>query len=116
VKAKLLAIPANADTYGKAPREFSNLQIYFYRKEGKLRMYLGTTASSSIQFGRKTKKGRSAVKQTASNLAGKPMFWLVPSVVQEADPNVLPPQEDLLKAAGEGVKEYFIAIDMGGAE
>lgn len=106
---KNLALPANAETYGKTPREFSNLKLMFFKKAGELRAYLAETASSQVAIGRKPNKaGKRSVTWTGSTLGGRPMFWLKPSVNQQADPTILPSREEMAVTALKAIKTFVL--------
>lgn len=89
VKAKMLAIPADAEAYGKRPREFNNLRFAVLGGHPALVVAEATQVKS-------TKKGFKAV---ASSLGNKVMYWLANSINQVADPSVLPSEAEMVDAA-----------------
>lgn len=92
VSGKLLTIPANADAYGHRAGEFDNLELVGNRKYGFLALV--ERQSDAISIGRRRKDGSRGIKR-GKKLGGRIMFWLVPSVTQKADPDVLPGEREL---------------------
>jgi hypothetical protein len=87
IKAKpghYLTIPARAEAYGRRAREFPDLTVAFIG--GKPALVQANQTAVSFSKG-KVKRG----KETG----GVVYYWLVPSVVQEGDPEVMPSKEKL---------------------
>ncbi len=97
-----LSIPARAETYGKAPGEFNDLEFVPLRGgRGMLVQALQTV----FRFGRKLKNGiRDYTTQTVGGLV---MFWLVKEVDQKADPTVMPTEADIAEAARYEMNDYL---------
>jgi hypothetical protein len=87
VNKKYLAIPATAEAYGKSPREFSNLQFFRTKRGGGLKARR-EVAQLVGQIGGGKNKGKT--KNIGSVLGEVVLFWLVKSVHQEPDPDVIP--------------------------
>lgn len=87
-----LTIPAQEEAYGKRASEFSDLKVAF----------LGRSPSGlpimALVRGNPKISGQKDV-----------MFWLVKSVEQEADPTVLPPEDDMRRAFISGVRSFVNA-------
>ena len=106
-KVTFLTIPAAPEAHGRRAREFNNLTFGFAKnKFGHFQPALIEAAASGIRFGKKRKTGQRTVRQTGS-LGGKVMYFLTQGVVQSPDPSVLPPVDEILKAATDGADEYL---------
>ena len=106
-QSSLLAIPANAQAYGKSPRDFSDLrlQIMGRNKDGELAMALVQNQQQGIRY-RKRKDGSTHVIQGAEK-GGDVFFWLVPSATIQANKDVLPADDKMGQAAEQGVVDYI---------
>lgn len=95
VKAKNLAIPANALSYGKTPAEFASLKfVQFGRGQNAPKaLVMQTAVATQITPKRGAGKG---FKATASELGKVVMYWLVKEVNQQPNPNVIPTDEQFL--------------------
>jgi hypothetical protein len=82
---KYLTIPARAEAYGRRAREFHDLK-FVKLKNGRGMLVAGELTGLT---GKMNKKGE--VVERPGTEDGVVMYWLVPSVVQKADPSVLPP-------------------------
>ena len=94
---KLLAIPARAESYGKTPGEFDDLQFVPTKFGGMLVQALST------QIVRGSRKGDFSTRA----IGGLVMYWLVKEVRQDADPTVLPSDIALAGAAGDSMESYL---------
>jgi len=103
VNAKRLAIPARAEAHGKRPREFSNLEVVYFRSGA---MALQERSATSL---RKTKKGFKKGKSVGGGI----MFWLVKQVTHKADPSVLPTERRLADNAERVLVSYIEAVARG---
>jgi len=84
VNARRLAIPATARAHGRLPGEFNDLELFhFRRKDGSHGMGLRQRQQQRISY---TRRG---IKR-GGKLSGKVFYWLVESVTQQGDPNVMP--------------------------
>lgn len=101
VKTKRLAIPARAESYGKAPGEFRDLTVAFL---GGGRLALVRASQSLIRFVKSRKTGQIKVKKIGA-AGGEILFWLVPEVTQAADPAVLPARADLVTETVAAISE-----------
>jgi hypothetical protein len=99
VNAKFLAIPARSEAYGKRPREFDNLRLILFKS--------GSGALVSKEPPSGTRRTRIAGSAREPGLI---FFWLVKQAVQEADPTVLPTEEEMLNAAVESAQEYIESV------
>jgi len=91
---KYLAIPARAESYGKTPGEFDDLEFVPRKAGGGM---LVQTLQTQFVYGKKTKSGTRDYSTTT--VGGLVMFWLVTSVDQAPDPDVMPTEEDMGEAA-----------------
>lgn len=83
VNAKALAIPARAEAYGLGPREPSVPELTaFYFK--------GQKAFGGLQ-----------------DEQGRVWYWLLPSTQHQADPSVLPTEDQLTAAANDALEIYI---------
>jgi hypothetical protein len=83
---KYLAIPARAEAYGRRAGELDNLSIQ-WGKNGPVALVENLATKV-----RSTKKGFKSAGETG----GAVYYWLVPSVVQQGDPGVIPTREQLI--------------------
>ena len=91
-----LAIPARAESYGKAPSEFPDLRFVPRKGGGMLIQALQT----AIKW---TKKGAEKAFETGGGV----MFWLVKEVTQRPDPTVLPTEDAIEHAAASAMESYL---------
>lgn len=99
VNAGALTIPACEEAYGKRAGEFSNLQFKFVLdpERGVMRPALVEKAGvTHIKLGRKRKDGTRSAKADRTSTGLVALFWLSKGVHQEADPRVLPSDEEFL--------------------
>ena len=112
-KASLLAIPALAAAYGKSPRDFSDLRLAIFTKQGGGKTFaLVQNQSQAIRYKRvkgRTKIARGPVSGTVAGSKEKPIvfYWLVPSAAIAPNPEVLPSPEVLGAAVKQGVDGYL---------
>lgn len=110
VDKKYLAIPAREEAYGKRPHDIPNLELAFSRKGGSVHAFaLVEAAFTEVSFGRQRKDG--SRKVTPGKEHGGVMFWLVKSVHQHADPNVIPGDEEIGQTAYQTI--HNIATRLG---
>ncbi len=100
---RYLAIPARAEAYGKTPGEFNDLEFVPRKAGGGM---LVQAMQTQITYGRKSKDGtyRDYSTQTVGGLV---MFWLVTSVDQQPDPDVMPAEDDMNEAARYHMENYL---------
>lgn len=104
VNASYLTIPARVEAYGHRAGEFDNLRLAFSRSGGRVHPFALVEAdATNISYGRKRKDG--SRKVTTEEVGGLVMYWLVTSVNQPADENVLPPDNLIVAAAMEVVDD-----------
>ena len=94
---KYLAIPARAESYGKTPGEFDDLEFVPTRKGGMLVQALQT------QITRGKRKG----DWSTTTVGALAMYWLTPEVTQEADPTVLPGEKAMAGCATDAMEDYL---------
>jgi hypothetical protein len=104
VTATLLAIPARAEAYGKAPGEFNDLEFVPTGKGRGMLVQAMQTQVSTGNFGHKIKTNERYKTTTVGALV---MFWLVDEVNQAPDPTVMPTDEEMGEAAGDAVEVYL---------
>lgn len=102
-KSKYLTIPARAEAYGKRAREFNNLKVVRF----------GNVLALVVADATKLSKGKKGFR-AAGETGGGVMYWLVPKVVQKADPSVMPNLEALRVFVLEELRKA-IAVKKGGA-
>lgn len=98
--AKFLTIPAIAEAYGKRAGEFHNLR--FAIVGGKPALIEAEHSGVSFRTGT---RGAGKVKATL-NLGGKVYFWLKRSVRQNADPSVMPTNDEMGAAVVTALESY----------
>lgn len=98
-KAKMLAIPARSEAYGKSPRQFADLRFIPTKRGGGMLIQNPQTMIVRKKNGR----GKGSVKETVE-MGGGVMFWLVKSAYISADQSVLPTPEAITGAAMRGVR------------
>ena len=100
-----LAIPAREEFYGHSPTEFNNLRFVMFASGAKaLVIGKGGTErvnSNTWQSGRGTSKGTGA--RTAMMIA----YWLVPSVTQQGNKNVIPSNDAYVDTAKQSIIELL---------
>jgi hypothetical protein len=84
-----LTIPARAEAYGRRAREFHDLH-FVKLKNGNAMLIAGGATGLTGKF---NKKGE-AIERGGSE-EGVVMYWLVPSITQDADPSVLPTETEV---------------------
>ena len=97
VHAKMLAIPAVPDAYGKRAAEYgNNLKFGFALdpESGKMRPALVEPEATSIKIGKVRKNGSRSIKPTSTTTAKIAIFWLLAHVHQEPNPEALPSDEE----------------------
>jgi hypothetical protein len=103
VNAKHLAIPARAEAYGKSPKEFDDLSVAFTNKGGKPTPFaLVQNVQTPTRIGPKRKDGTREVTH-GETIGGAVYFWLVDSVTQKGDPDIIPSEQEMGDAAEEQV-------------
>lgn len=97
VSAKYLTIPAQEAAYGKRAADFPDLTLAF----------MGRSATGLPIF---------ALIEGTPSLTQKKnvMFWLVRSVEQEGNSNVMPDEDELKSAFAGGVRDYLHGSFSGG--
>lgn len=88
-----LTIPARAEAYGKRASDFNNLHVAFFKTGHGFFAALVEAQATNISFGRQRADGSRKVK--AESTGGGVMFWLVKSVNQAANPDVIPSQFEI---------------------
>jgi hypothetical protein len=106
-KAKMLAIPADAEAYGKSPRDFSDLRFEILGRGGPA---LVRNASVKISFRTSKKTGKKTLIKGKDRQGGTVMFWLRKKVVQRGDKGVLPTDTEILEGAAQGITDKLAAL------
>ncbi len=107
VNAQHLSIPAIAEAYGHGPSEFEDLVPLYRRKDGKVEAFaLAEDVDEKPERDRKFRKTDETVLDWGS-AENRIFFWLVDSVVQEADPSLVPTEDEIRTAAYSRLDEYF---------
>ncbi len=92
VNGKYLAIPARSEFYGARPREFTNLRFLLF-KSGTAALVINEGGAEKITG---LNSSRSAGGQKS---AGTVAFWLVKSVNQTGNPNIIPSDAAITQTA-----------------
>lgn len=100
---KYLTIPARPEAYGKRAGEFNNLVLAFRREGGQVHAFaLVEARATTVNLKEKRRKG-ATVSDYARSTGGGVMFWLVKSVTQKADRNIIPDDDRITAVAGETI-------------
>lgn len=108
---KYLTIPARSEAYGKRAGEFPNLVLAFRREGGQVRAFaLVEARAQGVKIGKRRKDGSRKVTEGEES-GGGVMFWLVKSVTQKADQNIIPSDDRITAVAmetiGDAVERAF---------
>lgn len=98
-ESKYLTIPVSAEAYGRRAREFDDLDVMIRRPGG--------GPPRAVALGRKeilTVPGENGLRKEEK---WDVLYILKPSVVQEADPTVLPPKDATQKAVNEAAEKQI---------
>lgn len=96
-----LTIPARAEAYGKTARKFDNLKVAFSRGKA---FALVEADATQITYGKRDRKSGQRSFST-DTVGGGVYFWLVKSVYQAPDPNVLPADADISSVAMDAIRD-----------
>jgi hypothetical protein len=100
---RLLAIPIHPDAYGRRPAERDDLDFIPGKRGGGV---LVQSRMTNIRLGRRRKDGSRKITPE-STTTGIALYALVRQVVQRPDPTVLPPQQDMAKAAVDAMNQWL---------
>jgi len=107
--ARMLTIPAHPDAYGKRAGEFTDLDFAIAHdpETGALRPALVRRAQTVLRYSRrKAKDGTIRINvRPVKDLKAEVMFWLVKSVTQQPDPDVLPWPSRMSERAVTAIKQ-----------
>lgn len=95
MKDKMLAIPARAEFAARSPTEFTNLRLAVFRG-GSVALVVGKGGVGRVDFS--TGRERN-VKGAGARSEAMVAFWLKEEVNQDADPTVIPTNEQFIAAA-----------------
>lgn len=98
-KEKLLTIPAREEAYGHKATEFTNLKFVMFHSGAKA-LVVGPGGSDLYNFA--TGKEKKGVGPRSAALV---MYWLKSSVVQQADPSIIPPKEAYVETSIAAIKQ-----------
>jgi hypothetical protein len=99
-----LTIPAREEAYGKTASSFNNLKAVYRWVNGHPEAFALVEADATqIHYGRKLKGGQRDFSTQISG--GLVMFWLVRSVHQEGNPNVVPPLDLFMEVIEKRIAE-----------
>lgn len=107
---KFITIPAIPEAYGTRAGEWTGLKVAkaYDPKRGYLRWALvRVTAAATVTVGLTGKIRKKDFKKVT---IGEPVFWLVRSVTQQADPSVLPYAEQMNARATDAMRDYLIMV------
>lgn len=102
VAKKFLTIPARAEAHGKRASEFPDLIVLFGRNGP---YALARAGSTKIGFGHADASGHRGVISRGEQ-GGEIMFWLVKSVTQQPNPDVIPTESAISKQVNQDVGAY----------
>ena len=97
---KLLTVPARAQFYGHRAGEFAGLKFGMFRSGAKF-LYIQQGGSERVNF----QTGKSSNRGMGARSAMMIAFWLVPSVEQDAKPEVLPTREQYLNVIMQALQD-----------
>jgi hypothetical protein len=104
---KYLTLAAISEAYGKRAREWNNLEILYSKRNGQVTpVALVGTRSTPVGRGAPKRKGRI---KPISKTSGRVVYWLVKSVTQNPNPNLLPGEDKILEASIRAVDALFNA-------
>lgn len=108
VHAKMLAIPARAESYGVPPKEFPGDLTVIKFRSGAMALVKDEQTHTVDDAGsyvlRSAAKGQ---RRTRKKTVGLVEYWLKDHVYQEPDPDVLPSPKAILEAVTEAASEYL---------
>ncbi len=108
VNAKFLTIPARAEAYGKRASEFNDLVPVFHRVGGQAVPWaLVEAPQTTFSLGKRRKDGSRKVSDQ-TEIGGLVYFWLVKSVNQQADPDVLPSDAEVTETAVKAIEAAVV--------
>lgn len=111
--SRYLTIPAAPEAHGKRAREFNDLDFAVVEnpETGALQPALVRRAQTLIKYRRvKGAAGVTLQAKPVATLMPEVMYWLTPSVTQEADPSVLPYGEQMSVRATDAIKNRFARL------
>ena len=111
--AKFLTIPAAPEAVGHRAREFNDLDFAYAVNPatGSLQPALVRRPQTTIKHRRVKGAGGVTFKASAvATIAPLVMYWLTPSVTQEADPSVLPYGEQMAGRAVAAIKTRLLRL------
>ncbi len=102
---KALSIPVAPEAYGKRPREFNDLEVIQWMKDGKLVAGLARRSSTQIRLTTDRKTGQKRYK-AAGQRGGEILYIFKKSVMQEGDTTILPEMDQLATAGRNAISEF----------
>lgn len=110
MKDKLLTIPARQEFYGRKATDFTDLRFVVFASGSKA-LVVGSQGVGLVNFG----TGRSVTPRGAGRQArGMVAFWLVESVTQAGDVNVIPTSEQYLNQCENVLASAVAQLAQGG--
>lgn len=107
---KYLTIPAQSFAYGRLAGEFGNVKFAFARDDrGYLRPALIADDGGATLSGTRKPRRKKGEPAKAPIAPGEVIFWLVKSVTQQPDPDVLPKPEEIRGFVIEGLTSFIRA-------
>lgn len=108
--AKLLTIPARAESYGRRADEFDNLKLIMFGADKGALVMPAEAALSKRDRGIRSRVSAIHDRPEDVEERGYIYFWLVRSVTQEGDETVLPTDEEIADPALQSVQRYIERI------
>lgn len=113
---KYLTIPAREEAYGVRAPEFQDLHFALVEtQDGNLRPALVRNWSTAISIHKRKQSDGSFKTSIKAGEAqgGEVMYWLVRKVTQQADPSVLPYNEQLVAVAVTAIEKEMLRLARG---
>lgn len=107
---KYLPIPARTEAYGKSPREFDNLRFVPFKSGAKALVQRVELKVIRHKSGRK----KGTIKEIQEIGGAGVLYWLVTSVTQRGQRDVLPSAAEILDASIHGAAIYLNRAATGG--
>ena len=109
VNAKYLAIPARAESYGIAPKDFPGDLTFVRFRSGAMALVADVTTQTVDSYGNFVERSAArGERKSRSKKVGLVEYWLKDHVYQRPDPDVLPRPEELLQSVTEATGEYLM--------
>ena len=99
-----LSIPARAEAYGHVPGDFTNLRLAFHRVGGRAQAFALVEADAA-QGKTNNRASSRRLLPGKDTVGGGVYFWLVDSVYQEPNPDVIPDNREFAATAKDALED-----------